>query len=308
MNVGFIGLGTIGGPTAIRLADGEHTLTVYDVREERMRPLVDCGAKPAGSAREVAENSEVVFTSLPTLDAVRDVLLHAESGVIAGLSPGGIAVDLSTVSMDLSLETGRAYEEAGLGALDAPVIASAAWKSTGKIGEGGLIALLVGGDEPTYRHVLPVLEKLGERPMYLGPKGTGMAAKLALNYITICTPFLVAEALLFAEAAGVNVTTLAELAPHTPAGSGMFDAAAEWLLERDPGEPGNVNGTLAIMSKDVLVALEEADRLGTAHEMGDAVASLLRESLRRGWDQLRFTVAMRVMEERHVAADRMPER
>ena len=153
MNVGFIGLGTMGASIALNAIKGGHSLTVHDINKDAAAEHLKLGANWANTPRAVAEASEVVFTSLPGPPEVQAVVL-GESGLIEGFKPGSAYFDLSTNSPTVIRDIHAALAEKGVQALDAPV-------SGGPDGaRDGRMAIWIGGDEDTFNKYLPVLNSM----------------------------------------------------------------------------------------------------------------------------------------------------
>jgi len=175
MNVGFIGLGTMGRHMASNLQKGGHKLVVYDVRREAAEPHIKAGATWAASPRAVAEAVDIVFTSLPGPVEVEAVALDEKGGLIAGLTAGKVYFDLSTNSPTLVRRIHDVFKARGIHMLDAPVSGGPKGAETRKL------ALWIGGDEDVYKRCKPVLDAIGDQPYYVGPIGAGSVAKLVHN-------------------------------------------------------------------------------------------------------------------------------
>jgi 3-hydroxyisobutyrate dehydrogenase-like beta-hydroxyacid dehydrogenase len=173
-SLGFIGLGAMGSRMAQRLLAAGYNLTVHDRTRERARPLEQSGAKFAPTPRRVAAAVDVVFSSL-TDDAALEKVMFGPEGALTVARPGTTFIEMSTVSPRTSIRLHEAASPRGLAVLDAPVSGS-----TPQAEEGQLV-ILVGGKEEMYREYLPILNVLGRSSFYMGPAGSGTAAKLCLN-------------------------------------------------------------------------------------------------------------------------------
>ena len=174
MNIGFIGLGTMGGSMALNAIRGGHNLVVHDIRRESATPHLEMGAEWADTPREVAERSDVVLTSLPGPVEVEAVAL-GDDGLGEGLSEGKVYLDLSTSSPDLIRGIHAQLAPRGIHVLDAPVSGGPEGARTGRL------AIWVGGDRDVYERVKPALDSIGDQPYYVGPVGAGSVAKLVHN-------------------------------------------------------------------------------------------------------------------------------
>src|SRR3989442_331774 len=193
MRVGFIGLGLMGNHMATNVQKGGHDLVVNALRPEAAKPHLSAGAKWADSPKQVAEASEVVFTSLPTPPDVEGVAL-GDNGILAGLARGKAYFDLSTNSPTVVRRISKIFAERGVHMLDAPVSGGPRGAKSGKL------AIWVGGDEEVFKRHKPVLDAMGDQATYIGPIGAGSIAKLVHN----CAGYAVQTALAEVFAMGVK--------------------------------------------------------------------------------------------------------
>jgi 3-hydroxyisobutyrate dehydrogenase-like beta-hydroxyacid dehydrogenase len=174
--VGFIGLGNMGGGMAGNIQKAGYPLVVYDTRPEAMRPFLEREARPAKSPAEVAQLSEIIFTSLPGPREVEAVAIGTQ-GVLEGIKAGGIYVDLSTSRPTLIRQIEPLFRQKGAHVLDAPV-------SGGKTGAATRnLAVMVGGERAIYERTKPILEAFGDKVFYAGSIGAGSICKLMHNMI-----------------------------------------------------------------------------------------------------------------------------
>ena len=176
MQVGFIGLGTMGASMAANLQTAGYQLVVHDLRQNSALPHLKAGAKWADSPKSLAEQSKVIFTSLPGPPEVEAVALGS-NGLIEGMEQGSAWFDLTTNSPTLVRRIHQVCTERGLHLLDAPV-------SGGPQGaKSGRLAVWVGGDEAIFDAHRPVLDAFSDAARYIGPIGAGSVAKLVHNYV-----------------------------------------------------------------------------------------------------------------------------
>jgi 3-hydroxyisobutyrate dehydrogenase-like beta-hydroxyacid dehydrogenase len=286
IRIGFIGLGAMGGPMAERLVDTDHDLVVFDRDQGRVQALVGRGASAGESPAHLATLCEEIHTCLPSEDAVREVLLDPESGVLAAAAPGLLVVEHSTVSVELSVEVGARADQAGAEAIDAPV------STGGGSARDGALTIMVGGRSESYERALPVLESLGRTIVHFGPAGAGTVAKLATQYMGVCNLVVAMEGLLMAQAHGADIDKLGELAPGTPAASAVLAHAVQWITTHDVGTPGGFRGVVSIFAKDITLGVGAAQSGGSPHVVGDLAAGLFNQAVANGMGEARWTSAL----------------
>ena len=212
------------------LVNAGYQVTVWNRTASKMKSLTDVGAKKASSPKAVAENSDVVITIVTDSPDVREVLL-GESGAIHGAKKGDVFIDMSTISPIATREMAEELSESGVEMLDAPV-------SGGVIGaNNGTLSIMVGGKREVYDDCLPILQTMGKTVTYIGGNGDGQVCK-AVNQILVGTTMLgVAEALVFAKKAGVDVDKVHQAVSGGAAGSWQLTNNGARLLNGDH-EPG----------------------------------------------------------------------
>jgi 3-hydroxyisobutyrate dehydrogenase-like beta-hydroxyacid dehydrogenase len=221
--LGFIGLGHMGGNMASRfLAAGFEVHGEQRSRDEAQELVIE-GLHWEDTPREVAEASDVIFTSLPN-DDVLEAVASGPDGILAGLSEGKIWVDVSTVSPRISRETAVRVRAVGAAMLDAPVSGSVPQV------KAGTLTIMVGGDQRAYARVEAILRVLGT-PTRVGDNGQGLALKLAINISLAVQMLAFSEGLLLAERSGVDRTLAVDVMTRSPIGSPMLQARAPLVLE-----------------------------------------------------------------------------
>ena len=228
--IGFIGLGLMGTGMSKNLVKAGYQVTVWNRTASKMKPLVEVGAKAAKSPKEVAENSDVVVTIVTDSPDVKEVLLGTK-GAIHGAKKGDIFIDMSTISPIATREIAEKLSEKGVEMLDAPV-------SGGVIGaDNGTLSIMVGGKKDVFDECKPILEAMGKTITYIGGIGDGQVCK-AVNQILVGTTMLgVAEALVFAKKAGVDVEAVHAAVSGGAAGSWQLTNNGSKILRGDL-EPG----------------------------------------------------------------------
>jgi 3-hydroxyisobutyrate dehydrogenase len=229
-SVGFIGLGLMGSGMSMNLLKAGFPLTVWNRTPSKMKPLLDAGAKGAGSPKEVAESSDIVISIVTDSPDVEEVLLGS-SGVFHGAKSGTIVIDMSTISPSVTRRIAEELGEKGVKMLDAPV-------SGGAIGaRDGTLSIMVGGGEAVFKECLPVFEAMGRTITHVGGNGMGQTVKL-VNQILVGTTMLgVAEALMFAKKSGVDLEKCHQAVSGGAAGSWQLTNNGARLLRGDH-EPG----------------------------------------------------------------------
>jgi 3-hydroxyisobutyrate dehydrogenase len=299
MNVGFIGLGTMGRHMASNLIKGGHKLVVYDVRREAAEPHIKAGATWAASPWAVAEAADVVFTSLPGPAEVEAVALDEKGGLIAGLTAGKVYFDLSTNSPALVRRIHDVFKSRGIHMLDAPVSGGPKGAETRKL------ALWVGGDEEVYKRCKPVLDAIGDQPYYVGPIGAGSIAKLVHNCAGYVIQTALAEVFTMGVKAGVEPLALWKAVRQGAGGRRRtFDGLVDQFL---PGRFDPPSFALRLAHKDVTLATA----LGREHKVPMKLANItleeMTEALNRGWAERDSRVAMLLQEERAGVDIKVPD-
>ncbi|HTP19980.1 MAG TPA: NAD(P)-dependent oxidoreductase [Solirubrobacteraceae bacterium] len=259
--VGFVGLGTVGGPMARRLLEAGHQLSVYDTAPIAVSGLAEAGAEACESARGVADVADLVLVSLPSPEVVSEVARD-----LAGGSALRVYVDLSTTGPQVAEEVAELMGTAGVGVVDAPV-------SGGRAGaESGRLTVMVAGAPEDVAIARPVLELLGSRIFVVGEQpGQGQAVKVINNLMSACSIAITAEATSLGVKAGVDPATLLEV---VAASSGSNTAAAQkfpaYVLTRSFEQGFRLN----LMAKDVRLCLSEARRHNVPMLLGATVEQL----------------------------------
>ena len=244
-DVGYVGLGVMGGGIAKRLLDAGHTVTGWNRTQEKAQPLLDAGMRWGGTPREVAERSEIVFTMVTNTAAVLAVT-EGPDGILAGLAPGKVYVDQSTASPDNARALAARVAALGAHMLDAPVSGSVITLEQGKL------AVMVGGDEAVFARILPVLEAIGPKVFHVGPNGAAVTIKIAANLQLAVQMLAFSEGVLLAEKSGIPRAKAVEVLLGTVVASPMVTYRGPFVLEQPDEAWFDVN----MMQKDMNLALE----------------------------------------------------
>jgi len=243
--LGFVGLGTMGGGVVRRLLAAGHAVTVWNRTREKAEPLLEGGARWADSPRSVAERSDIVFTMVTNTAAVQAVT-EGPDGILAGLGPGKVYVDMSTASPANTRELAAQVAAAGAQMLDAPVSGTSITVDKGKA------TLMVGGDEDAFEHVQPILESIGPKVFYLGPSGSAVTMKIAINLSLAVQMLAFSEGVLLAEKSGIPRERVVEVMLASVIASPMVAYRGPLVL----GHPDEVWFNCHMMQKDMCLALE----------------------------------------------------
>lgn len=249
--VGFVGLGTMGAAMAANLARAGFPLTVWNRTPGRAGPLLALGAVEASSPREVARASDVVVTCVTDSPQVAEVLFGSD-GLVEGLAPGSLFIDCSTISPASAREMGARLKDHGVAMLDAPVSGG----SEGAV--AGTLTIMVGGEPTDVERAHDVLHAMGRTVTHLGPIGSGQVAK-AVNQVILCGTYLgVAEGIVLAMKAGMDVERLITALAGGAAGS--------WVLQNRSGrmiaDSYPLGFKIALHRKDMAIALELSRSIG----------------------------------------------
>jgi 2-hydroxy-3-oxopropionate reductase len=285
MNVGFIGLGTMGRPMAAHLLRAGHALAVCARRAEAAAPLRAAGASVCDSPRAVAAASEVVITMVTASEDVREVAL-GDAGIIDGAAPGSVLIDMSTIAPAAAREIAARLAERGIDMLDAPV-------SGGPQGAAeASLAIMVGGRTEALERVRPLLEVLGRSIAHVGGHGAGQVAKACNQMIMVATIESVAEALRLAAAAGVEPELVRTALAGGAAASRVLDVFGARMIQRRFA--AGVEARLH--HKDFGLLLAEAARLATPVPLAAQVAQQLNALMGLGWGRDDTSSLLRVLE------------
>ena len=289
MKVGFIGLGTMGGSMAFNTIQGGHELVVHDIRRESATRHLEAGATWADSPREVAEASDIVFTSLPGPTEVEAVFL-GDDGILQGMSSGKVYFDLSTSTPNLIRRLHDIASGQGVQVLDAPV-------SGGPRGaESRNLAIWVGGDKDVFDRCKSALDAIGDKAYYVGPIGCGAVAKLVHNCAGYVIQAGLAEVFTMGVKAGVEPLALWQSVRRGAQGRrGTFEGLAEHLL---PGKFDPPDFALRLARKDVDLAVSVGREYDVPMRLANLVLQEMTEAINRGWGDRDSRVAMLLQEER----------
>jgi 3-hydroxyisobutyrate dehydrogenase len=249
--LGFVGLGIMGRGMAHNLLKAGHNVRVWNRTASRIEPLVDSGATAGDSPRDVAAHSDIVFVCVSDTPDV-EAVIFGDDGIAAGLKEGGLIVDMSTISPQATERFAQKLAESGLEMLDAPV-------SGGSEGaERGTLSIMIGGDAAQVDRARPYFEAMGKTITHVGPNGAGQTVKLVNQILVVGNMLAVSEALIFAQASGLDLEKTLEAVAGGAAGSWMLSNRGSQAIKRD-FRPGF---TIDLQQKDLRLAIAAADAVG----------------------------------------------
>jgi len=250
-SIGFIGLGIMGSGMAANLLRAGFNVTVWNRTPARITPLAGAGAAVADNPAAVAESSTIIVTCVSDTPDVEEVILGPQ-GIIDGVRSGSLVIDCSTISPNATKAIAAQLEARGAWMLDAPV-------SGGSEGAArGTLSIMVGGDAEQVTRAMPVLQAMGKTITHVGGQGAGQMAKLVNQILVVVTMQAVGEALLFAQAGGLDLERTLAAVGGGAAGSWMLNNRGPQVIRRD-WRPGF---TIDLQQKDLRLVLEAADQLG----------------------------------------------
>ncbi|MDE2582311.1 MAG: NAD(P)-dependent oxidoreductase [Rhodospirillales bacterium] len=289
MRVGFIGLGTMGASMAANAQKGGFALVVNDLRRESAARHLAAGAIWADTPQAVAEQSDVVFTSLPGPPEVEAVALGA-NGLLAGMRAGAAWFDLSTNSPNLMRKLHAAFAEKGVHALDAPVSGGPRGAASGKL------AIWIGGEQAAFEQWKPVLDAIGDQARYVGPIGAGSVAKLVHNMFGYIMTTGVAEVFSMGVKAGIEPLAIWEAVRQGAIGRrGAFDSMTDQFLPNLYEPPAFA---LRLAFKDVSLACQLGREMGVPMRLANMVHAEMTEAMNRGWANQDSRSIMKLQTER----------
>ena len=274
--LGFVGLGIMGRPMARNLIKADYSLTVFDVMATSMEEVVTDGAKPASSAREVADKAPVVITMVPD-SADSEAAILGPGGVLEGASRGSVVIDMSSIAPASSQKIAAACEDRGVEFLDAPV-------SGGEPGAiAGTLAIMVGGRKEVFDKQVDLLNIMGGSVVLCGDYGAGNTTKLANQIIVAANIEAVGEALTLATKAGLDPNVVFEAIKGGLAGSNVLNAKGPMMIAGD-FKPGF---RIRLHQKDLHNAMLTGKELGVPLPVTGLVQQMLGSLMNQGkgdWD------------------------
>jgi 2-hydroxy-3-oxopropionate reductase len=284
--IGFIGLGIMGKPMACNLMKAGYSLVVHNRSRASVEELSKEGAQAAGTAREVAERSEVIITMLPDSPDV-ELVYTSEQGVFAGAKAGMLLIDMSSISPIIARKLAAGAQERGCDMLDAPV-------SGGEAGAiGATLSIMIGGKAPAVERALPIFQTLGKNIVHVGDAGAGQVTKAANQMVVGTTIAIVSEALVLAAKAGVDPAKVRQALLGGFAQSKILEAHGQKMLERN-FKPGF---RIRLHEKDMKIALATGFEYGVPLMVTSQVAQMMSAMHSMGHGDLDHSGLVKLVEE-----------
>ncbi|MBJ8340775.1 2-hydroxy-3-oxopropionate reductase [Antrihabitans sp. YC3-6] len=269
--IAFIGLGIMGSPMAVNLANAGHSVSGYNRTPDRTEPLVKAGGSAADSIADAVAEADVVAIMVPDSPDVEEVLV-GEDGVFDNAKPGTLIIDFSSIRPDVTARLATQATERGFALIDAPV-------SGGEPGAiNAALSIMVGGAAEDFERAKPVLDAVGKTIVHVGPSGSGQTVKAANQLIVAANIQVLAEAIVFLEAYGVDTAAAVEVLGGGLAGSAVLNQKAQKMLDRnfDPGF------RIDLHHKDLGIVTAAAREAGVVVPLGAVLAQLMASARANG--------------------------
>jgi 2-hydroxy-3-oxopropionate reductase len=287
-SIAFIGLGIMGSPMAVHLAKAGHDVVGYNRTPEKTKPLVDAGGRAAASVAEAVAGAEVVAVMVPDSPDVREVLAGSgdTAGVFQSAKPGTLIIDFSSIRPDVTVELAEQAVAQGFRLIDAPV-------SGGEAGAiNAALSIMVGGTPEDFADAQPILDVVGKTVVHVGPNGSGQTVKAANQLIVAANIQVLAEAVIFLEAYGVDTAAALKVLGGGLAGSKVLDQKGQKMLDRsfDPGF------RIELHHKDLGIVTSAAREAGVVIPVGALLGQLMASAKAVGDGGLDHSALLRGVE------------
>jgi len=287
MIVGFIGLGTMGGPMARNVMKKGHRLVVADAQPAAVEALVAAGASAAATPKVLASQCEIVITMLPDAPDVERVALGPE-GIVEGIRTGAVYIDMSTIDPATTRRVGAAMAAKGVAMVDSPV------GKTADHAVAGTLTLMVGGADEVIRRCRPVLDAMGTDFFHCGELGAGQTMKLLNNLLAAAVGEASVEALVAGTKAGLSLDTMLSVLKTTMAWNNQLAISMPRRSLAGDFAPGFM---MKLAHKDCRLALAMVKALGVTAPVGEAALASLSEGIQKGFQDHDVGALLRLREE-----------
>ncbi len=285
--IGFIGLGNMGGPMAKNIVKAGYPLIVFDLKKALMSALVKEGAQAAASMQEVGQRSEIILTSLPSLEASEAVWL-GRGGVLEEAKPKSIFVELSTVSPDFVKNLHARASGKGIDVVDAGISGGV------KPAEEGTLTLMVGGRKEVFEKLLPLLQAIGKKIYHVGDIGAGMIVKLVNNAIGHINVVAFIECVSVGLKAGIDIQTLYDVISQGTGSSKQFETRFKDRIMKKNYEAGM---KLDLVYKDSKLMEDLASQLGMPIFLAGVAHQVFEMGRSRGMGEKDYAALMKLWDE-----------
>jgi 3-hydroxyisobutyrate dehydrogenase-like beta-hydroxyacid dehydrogenase len=283
-NLGFVGLGVMGGHMVDRLLTKGHRVTGYNRTREKAQWLLDRGMQWADSPRAVAERADVTFAMVTNSAAIAAVM-DGPDGIIAGLTPGKLFIDMSTVSPTVSRGCAERVRGTGADMVDAPVSGSVITLQEGKL------SVMVGGTKDAFEKVKPLLQDVGPKVTHVGGNGVALSMKIAVNLSLAVQMLAFSEGVLLAEKSGIARDVAVDVFTHSAIASPMVQYRGPFVLKQPDEAWFDVN----MMQKDMLLAMELGRQLNVPLPTTAVANEFLTAARGMGYEKRDFAVVFDVL-------------
>src|SRR5512135_3585976 len=283
-NLGFVGLGVMGGDMVARLLDKGHTVTGYNRTQSKAQRLIDRGMKWADSPRAVCAAADVTL-SMVTNSAALAQVFDGPDGMLAGLSAGKALVDMSTVSPAVSRALAARVREKGADMVDSPVSGSVITLQQGKL------SVMVGGHKETFEKIKPLLLDIGPKVTHVGDNGLALSMKIATNLSLAVQMLAFSEGVLLAEKSGIAREVAVDVLTHSAVASPMIQYRGPFVLQQPEEAWFDVN----MMQKDMVLAMDLGRQLDVPLPTTAITNEFLTAARGMGWEKQDFAVVFDVL-------------
>lgn len=283
-NLGFVGLGTMGGTIAKRLLDAGHTVTGYNRTREKAQWLLDAGMEWGETPRQVAETADITFSMVSNSSALQEIV-NGDNGILAALKPGKLYVDISTASPTVSREIAAQVAATGAQMLDAPISGNLVTLADGSS------SFMVGGDPAAFEQIKPILLDVGAHVTYIGGNGQALVMKIAINLSLPIQMLSLSEGILLAEKNGVPRNVAIDAWLKSAAAAPATKHRAELITDKEKEGWFDVN----MMQKDMHLALDLAKESGVPLPTTAITDEFLTAAKGMGWEKEDFVVIFDVL-------------
>ncbi|TLU61038.1 NAD(P)-dependent oxidoreductase [Thalassotalea litorea] len=269
--IGFIGLGLMGGNMVENLQNRGFTVNVMDLNKDAVAACVARGATAANSAKELAQNSDIVMLCLTT-SAIVEKVVYGDEGILAGIKEGSVLIDFGTSIPTSTQKIGADLAAKGVGMIDAPL------GRTPAHAKDGLLNIMAAGDIDTFNKVKPVLDEQGENVFHLGALGAGHTTKLINNFMGMTTVCAMSQAFAVADLAGVDRQQLFDIMSTGPSNSPFMQFCKNYAVDNN----SDLGFSIANANKDLGYFLKMVEDLGTVSKIAEGSSSNLQAAFDAG--------------------------